>query len=156
VAVITGGARGIGKQIVLTFAREGADIVVGDVIDMDAVAQEVKGLGRKVVTVKTDVAKKEEVNHLMDSAVKNFNKVDILINDAGITRRANFLEMTEEDWDAVLDVNLKGTFLCTQAAARHMMKQKYGKIINMSSPTATISVTTTGLVMPLRRLASSN
>lgn len=133
VAVITGGARGIGKEIALTFAGEGADIVIGDIIEMETVAQDIKSLGREVITIKTDVTSKTEVQNLIHTAINNFNKVDILVNNAGITRRASFMEMTEDDWNAVLDVNLKGAFLCSQAAAEHMIKRKYGKIINIAS-----------------------
>ena len=133
VAVITGGARGIGKQIALTFAGEGADIVIGDIIEMETVAQDIKSLGREVITIKTDVTSKAEVQNLIHTAVNNFNKVDILVNNAGITRRASFMELTEDDWNAVIDVNLKGAFLCIQAAAEHMIKRKYGKIINIAS-----------------------
>ncbi len=133
VAVITGGARGIGKQIALTFASEGADIVIGDIIEMEAAAQDIKDLGREVITVKTDVTHKEAVRNLIDSAIDNFNKVDILVNNAGIVRRAPLLEMAEEEWNAVIDVNLKGVFLCTQAVAKHMVKRQYGKIINIAS-----------------------
>jgi len=133
VAVITGGARGIGKQIALTLAGEGADIVIGDIIEMETVAQDVKNLGREVITVKTDVTRKGEVRNLIDTAIDNFKKVDILVNNAGITRRAPLLELTEDDWNAVMDVNLKGAFLCIQAAAEHMIKRKYGKIINIAS-----------------------
>ncbi len=133
VAVVTGGARGIGKQICLTFASEGADIVIGDIIGMDATAREIRKLGRKVITVKVDVTKKQEVTNLIDAAIDKFGKVDILVNDAGIVRRASLLELSEEDWDATMNVDLKGVFLCTQAAAKHMIERKYGKIINMGS-----------------------
>ena len=133
VAVITGGARGIGKQIALTFASEGADIVIGDIIEMEAAAQDIKDLGREVITVKTDVTHKEAVRNLIDSAIDNFNKVDILVNNAGIVRHAPLLEMAEEEWNAVIDVNLKGVFLCTQAVAKHMVERQYGKIINIAS-----------------------
>jgi len=133
VAVITGGARGIGKQIALTLANEGADIVLGDVLEMEAAAQELKDLGRKVITVKTDVSKKAEAKNLLDTAIDNFKKVDILVNNAGIQRHASFLQMSEENWDAVINVNLKGVFLCTQAAAKYMIERKYGKIVNIAS-----------------------
>jgi 3-oxoacyl-[acyl-carrier protein] reductase len=133
VALVTGGARGIGKQIALTFAREGADIVLGDLIEAETVAREIRVLGRKALAVKADISKKAEVEHLVRTTLAHFPKIDILVNNAGISRRAAFLEMTEEDWDAVLTVNLKGVFLCTQAAAKHMIKQKYGKIINIGS-----------------------
>jgi 3-oxoacyl-[acyl-carrier protein] reductase len=133
VAVITGGARGIGKQIALTFSREGADVVIADMREMDEVAQEIKNSGRKVITIKADISKKEEVKNLMDAAVAQFKRLDILVNNAGVGRSAIVTEMAEEDWDFVLNVNLKGVFLCTQAAARYMVGQKYGKIVNIAS-----------------------
>lgn len=133
VAMITGGSRGMGKQMALTFAGHGADIVIGDILEMDEAAQEVKALGRKVITVKTDVTKKEEVNNLISTAIDHFKKIDILVNNAGIMRLQSFLDMSEEDWDAVFNINLKGVFLCTQSVARHMIERKYGKIINMGS-----------------------
>ncbi len=133
VAIITGGARGMGKQIALTFASEGADIVIGDIIEMESTAQEVIKLGRSVITVRTDVTKKADVKNLTDTAIRKFKKIDILVNNAGIMRSAKLVEMREEDWDAVFNVNLKGVFLCTQAVAKHMIEQKYGKIINMAS-----------------------
>ena len=118
VALITGAARGIGKQIALTFASEGADIVIGDMIDIEATAQEVRDLGRKAVTVKVDVSRKEEVKNLVNAAIDNLEKVDILVNNAATNLHNFLLDMTEEDWDRVLAVNLKGTFLCTQAVAK--------------------------------------
>jgi 3-oxoacyl-[acyl-carrier protein] reductase len=133
VAMITGGARGMGKQMALTFASNGADIVIGDILDMDEAAREVKASGRKVVTVKTDVTKKEEVRRLVSTAIDQFGKIDILVNNAGIMRLQSFLEMSEEDWDALFNINLKGVFLCTQSVAKHMIERKYGKIINMGS-----------------------
>jgi 3-oxoacyl-[acyl-carrier protein] reductase len=133
VAVITGGARGIGRQIALTFASQGANIVIGDIRQMEAVDKEIKSLGREAIIVKTDVSDKQEVKNLIDTAIDNFEKVDILVNDAGISRRAALLDMSEEDWDIVLNVNLKGVFLCTQAVARHMIERKYGKIINIAA-----------------------
>ncbi len=141
VAVITGGARGMGRQIALTFAAEGADIVIGDVIDMEGTAGEIRNLGRKAITVKTDVTKKNEVENLIGTAVNSFGKVDILVNDAGTTLQSSLLDMTEEKWDIVLGVNLRGVFLCTQAAARRMGERKYGKIINIASIAALSSRT---------------
>jgi len=135
IAVITGGARGIGKQIALTFAEQGADIVIGDVLgtEMQATAKEISDLGRKVVTVEVDVSKKQDVTRLIHAAIENFSKVDILVNNAGIALRVSLMEMSEEDLDRVLDVNLKGTFLCIQAASKYMIQRGYGKIINISS-----------------------
>ena len=133
VAIITGGARGMGREIALTLAREGADIAVADMLDMDGTAQEVTRLGRKVITVKTDITQKNQVQNLIDRTIETFFKVDILVNNAGINRRTLILEMAEEEWDRILAVNLKGTFLCTQAAARHMVERKCGRIINIAS-----------------------
>lgn len=141
VAVITGGARGIGKQMALTLAREGADIVIADLIDMSQAAAEVKNLGRKALTVKTDVTKKEQVENLFATTIENFKQVDILVNDAGISRQGSVLELSEDDWDIVLAVNLKGVFLCSQAAARRMIERKYGKIVNIASVSALSSRT---------------
>ena len=131
--MITGGARGIGKQIALTFGKEGVDIVIGDIIDGTSVVQEVKHLTSEALAVVINVAVKEEVERLINRAVDYFGRIDILVNNAGITRRASVLEMTEPDWSTVLDVNLKGVFLCTQAAAKHMVQRRYGKIVNIAS-----------------------
>jgi len=133
VAVITGGARGIGKQIALTFAIEGADIVIGDILDMDAAAQEITNMERRVITVKTDVSRQDEVKNLFDTTIAAFKKVDVLVNNAGIPGRTTLMEMTEDTWDKIFNVNLKGVLFCTQAAARTMMAQKYGKIVNIAS-----------------------
>lgn len=135
VAIITGAGRGIGKAIALRFAREGADIVICDIMpeNMEVVSREVAELGRASLAVKVDVSIKQDVENMVSAAISKFSKVDILVNNAGIMRRAPLLEMTEEDWDTVLDVCLKGAFLCTQAVAMHMVKQKSGRIINMSS-----------------------
>jgi 3-oxoacyl-[acyl-carrier protein] reductase len=133
VALITGAARGIGKQIALTFAREGADVVIADIIEMEAVATEIRDLGRRVITIEANVSKISDVEDLFARSIATFKKVDILVNNAGIPGRATLMEMTEDAWDNVLNVNLKGVLFCTQAAAKHMMKQKYGKIINIAS-----------------------
>ena len=133
VAVITGGARGIGKQIAVTFAIEGADIVIGDILEMDSAAEEITNIGRRVITVKTDVSDREAVKNLFDTTIASFKKVDVLVNNAGIPGRTTLMEMTEDTWDQIFNVNLKGVLFCTQAAARYMMKQKYGKIVNMAS-----------------------
>jgi 3-oxoacyl-[acyl-carrier protein] reductase len=133
VAVITGGARGIGKQIALTFSGEGADIVIGDVIEMETVAREIRNSGRTVLTIRMDVSNEGEVKNLFERTVATFQKVDVLVNNAAIPGRGRLMEMTGDDWDNVFDVNLKGVFLCTQTAGRYMMKRKYGKIINVTS-----------------------
>ena len=135
VALVTGAARGIGKEISLTLAREGADIVANALHapNLEILAGEIEQLGRRAKTVTADVSKRADVHRMVDTAISTFGKIDILVCNAGITRFAPFLDMTEEDWDAVLDVDLKGTFLCGQAVARHMVPRKYGKIINVSS-----------------------
>ena len=135
VALVTGAGQGIGKGIALRLAGEGADIVLNDikVPTVEATAAEVTALGRKALAIKADVTKKAEVDKMMATAVDTFKKIDILVNNAGVVRHAEFLDMTEEDWDVVLDVNLKGVFLCCQAGARQMIPKKYGKIINMAS-----------------------
>lgn len=133
VAIVTGGGRGIGKQIALTLAREGASIVVADVIDMDSAAKEIKDLGHDVITVKTDISNKKHVENLVETTISKFKRVDILVNNAGISRNASLLELSEEDWDIVIDVNLKGTFFVMQAVAKFMVEQKYGKIVNIAS-----------------------
>ncbi len=135
VAIVTGSARGIGREIALCFAKEGASIVVNDVLtkEMEATAQEIRSLGRKAIAVKTDVSQKKEVQSLFEKTLEEYERIDILVNNAGIARHAPFLEITEEIWDRVLAVNLKGPFLCSQAVAPHMMRQKYGKIINVTS-----------------------
>ena len=112
VALVTGAARGIGKAISLTLAREGADIVANalNAPNLEVLAGEIQALGRKSATVTGDVSKKADVERIVDIAIKSFGKIDILVCNAGITRFAPFLEMTEEDWDAVVDVDMKGTF----------------------------------------------
>jgi 3-oxoacyl-[acyl-carrier protein] reductase len=135
VALVTGAARGIGKEIALTLAREGADIV-GNALNrpnLEILAAEVEKLGRRALSVTADISKKVDVDRMVDKAIAVFGRIDILVCNAGITRFAPFLEMSEDDWDAVIAVDLKGTFLCGQAVARHMVPRKYGKIINVSS-----------------------
>jgi 3-oxoacyl-[acyl-carrier protein] reductase len=135
VALVTGAARGIGKEIALTLAREGADIV-GNALNapnLDILAAEVEKLGRRALPVTADISKKAEVDRMVDKAIAAFGRIDILVCNAGITRFAPFLEMSEDDWDAVIAVDLKGTFLCGQAVAKHMVACKYGKIVNVSS-----------------------
>ena len=135
-AVITGASRGVGRAVALAYAREGADIIV-NYASNEAAAQEVvrqiENLGRKAVMVKGDVAKKDEAFAVVNAAREQFGHLDILVNNAGFTRPNLLHKMTEEQWDAVVDLHLKGAFLCTQAAALIMMEQKKGKIINVTS-----------------------
>jgi 3-oxoacyl-[acyl-carrier protein] reductase len=134
-AIVTGGGRGIGKACCLKLALAGANLVVSDV-DLggaEQVVQEVRNLGRRAIAVKTDVSKPAEAEQLMEAALKEFGKIDILVNNAGITRDNLLMRMDENEWDAVITVNLKGTFNCMKAVTRPMMKQRFGKIINMAS-----------------------
>jgi 3-oxoacyl-[acyl-carrier protein] reductase len=135
VALVTGGAQGIGKAVALLLARNGADIAVSDINLEKAkeTVKEVQALGRKALAIKADVATSGDVEKMVDAILSQFGKVDILINNAGIARDKLILRMTEEDWDAVLNINLKGTFNCTKAVVRHMSKQKSGKIVNIAS-----------------------
>jgi len=135
VALITGAAQGIGKAVTLVLARHGADVVVADVNIEKAqeTAREVEVLGRAAMAVRVDVTRLEDVEKMVEAAVQRFGKIDILINNAGIARDKLILRMTEEDWDTVLNVNLKGTFNCTKAVIKHMSKQRSGKIVNIAS-----------------------
>ncbi|RJQ50673.1 MAG: 3-oxoacyl-[acyl-carrier-protein] reductase [Nitrospiraceae bacterium] len=137
-ALITGAAQGIGKAIALAMAKEGADIGIADVNveSAEKTALEIRGLGVKGVAIKLDVSKQEDVSRAFESVTKEFGALDILVNNAGITRDTVLLRMKEEDWDAVLNINLKGSFLCSKEAVKIMAKQRSGKIISISSVVA--------------------
>lgn len=135
-AIITGSARGIGKAIALKLAEMGANIVVNDIpssTEAEATAEEIRALGVGAVVALGDVRNIEDVKNMVDTAVGEFGTVDILVNNAGVTRDNLMLRMSEEDWDLVLDINLKGAFNCIKTAVRPMMKQKSGSIINIAS-----------------------
>ena len=136
-AIVTGAAQGIGKVIALGLAKCGADIAVSDINEdsLDAAVKEIEALGRKAIAVKMDVSSLKDCEDMVKKTIDAFGKVDILINNAGITRDTVLLRMKEEQWDQVIQVNLKGTFNCTKAVIRSMFKQKSGKIINISSVT---------------------
>ena len=137
-AIITGGGRGIGKAIAESLAKRGVNIVVVDVntdIAQEASA-EMQKLGVKSIAVKADISNSSDVSALFESAVKEFGKVEILVNNAGITRDGLLMRMKEEDWDAVMNINLKGTFLCSKEAVKVMSKQRYGRIVNIASVVA--------------------
>jgi 3-oxoacyl-[acyl-carrier protein] reductase len=139
VAIITGAGQGIGKEIALTFAKEGAKVVVTDITGKEKeVAEEIKKMGREAIAVKVDVSKMEDAKRMAEEALKAFGRIDILVNNAGIYPFKPFVEMTESDWDKVINVNLKGTFNCTRAVVETMIKQKYGKIINITSIAGTV------------------
>ncbi|MFH0859127.1 MAG: SDR family NAD(P)-dependent oxidoreductase [Patescibacteria group bacterium] len=135
VAIITGARRGMGKADALLLAKEGAKVVVSDISleDCQAVVDEIEKEGGEAIAVKCDVSQKQEVDNLFQKTVEKFGQIDILVNNAGIAEFKPFLEMTEEEWDRTLDINLKGYFLCAQAAAKEMAKQKSGVIINIAS-----------------------
>jgi NAD(P)-dependent dehydrogenase (short-subunit alcohol dehydrogenase family) len=135
VAIVTGSGKGIGESIALRFAAEGAKLIVNDVVEADAsrTVETIKGKGRQAVAVIGSVASRQVAQKMVDTAVKEFGTVDILVNNAGIIRDAMLHKMTDEQWDQVIEVNLKGVFLCTQCAVQVMREKKYGKIINISS-----------------------
>jgi NAD(P)-dependent dehydrogenase (short-subunit alcohol dehydrogenase family) len=135
VAIITGARRGMGRTHALVLARAGAKVVVSDISleDCQKVADEIEKNKGEALAVKCDVTKKEEVDAMVKAAVDKWGKVDVLVNNAGICQFKPFLELTEEEWDRTLDINLKGYFLCAQAAAKEMAKQKSGVIINIAS-----------------------
>ena len=135
VAIVTGSGRGIGKAIAHKLASEGASVVVCALHIETArqTADEIKDQGYTAFALKTDVTKQAEVHDLVKNTLEQYGKIDILINNAGATRHRPLLEMTEEDWDFILNTDLKGTFFCTQAVLKEMMERRYGKIINISS-----------------------
>jgi 3-oxoacyl-[acyl-carrier protein] reductase len=135
VAVVTGASRGIGRSIALALAANGARIVAVDIDleETEAMVAEIKAKRSEAIALQGNVTVSADVNRMIDAAVEAFGRVDILVNNAGITRDALLLRMKDEDWDAVLGVNLKGAFLCTRAAAKIMSKQRYGRIINIAS-----------------------
>lgn len=135
VAIVTGASRGIGRSIALALSANGARIVAVDVSleGTEAMVAEIREKGGEAVAVQGNVTVSADVEKMIDSAVESFGRVDILVNNAGITRDALLLRMKDEEWDAVLNVNLKGAFLCSRAAAKVMSKQRYGRIINIAS-----------------------
>ncbi|WP_026475969.1 3-oxoacyl-[acyl-carrier-protein] reductase [Alkaliphilus transvaalensis] len=135
-ALVTGGSRGIGRSIALALAGAGANVVINytsNATAAEAVVKEIEALGVKGLAVKGNISNGDEVNEMINQIEEVFPQIDILINNAGITKDNLIIRMKEEEWDAVMDVNLKGTFLATKAVARKMIKQKHGKIINISS-----------------------
>jgi len=138
VAIVTGSGRGIGEGIVLRFAEEGAKIVINDVNEADANAavEKVKAAGGQAVAVIGSVASREVVQNMVDTAIKEFGTLDIMVNNAGITRDVMLHKMTDEQWDQVIAVNQTGVFYGIQCAARYMREKGYGKIINISSTSA--------------------
>ena len=136
VALVTGGSRGNGRAIAIGLAREGADVAVNYQSHVDEALSAVEGiraLGRKAIAVQADCSNSAQVAAMVDKVAEEFGRIDVLVSNAGILRRTPFLEITEDEWDWIMDVNLKGCFLVGQAVARRMVKQKGGVIINVSS-----------------------
>jgi len=136
VALITGAGRGIGRSIALEFAREGADVIINynkSEKEAKEVVKEVEKIGSKAIAIKADVSKRNEIEKMIETSLKEFKRIDILVNNAGIISVAQLQDLTEEDWDRLMDINLKGVFLCSKFVSKIMTKQKSGKIINISS-----------------------
>ncbi|WP_341961457.1 3-oxoacyl-[acyl-carrier-protein] reductase [Planococcus maritimus] len=135
-AIVTGASRGIGAAIARRFAEEGANIVVnysGSQDKAEAVVNEIEQAGGKAIAIKANVADADAVKSMADAAIKEFGSIDILVNNAGITRDNLMMRMKEDEWDDVINTNLKGVFLCTKAVTRQMMKQRAGRIVNIAS-----------------------
>ncbi|AIF66343.1 3-oxoacyl-ACP reductase [Terribacillus saccharophilus] len=135
-ALVTGASRGIGREIALELARNGVNVAVnysGSKEKAEAVAEEIRALGQESIVIQANVAEEESVKDMVKRTIEAFGSLDILVNNAGITRDNLLMRMKEEDFDAVIQTNLKGVFLCTKAVTRQMMKQKAGRIINVAS-----------------------
>ena len=134
-AVVTGAGQGIGRAIALRLAANGANIVVSDVVEETArqVVGEVEALGREAIPVVCDVRELDQCQALMKQSIERFGRIDVLVNNAGVTRDGLLMRMSEDDWDFVLAVNLKGTFNCCKSVVRTMMKQRAGRIVNIAS-----------------------
>jgi 3-oxoacyl-[acyl-carrier protein] reductase len=137
VAIVTGSARGIGRAIALKLAEVGADIVVNDIAgaseSLESIASEIRALNRQVLSVTADVSSKDDVNRMVEAAADAFGHIDILVNNAGVTRDQLLMRMTDEEWDTVLNIDLKSAFLCTRAVVRHMLRQRSGRIVSIAS-----------------------
>lgn len=137
VALVTGSRRGLGKSIAMRLAEAGADIVVNDIVpgreEAEATAMEIRTLGRRAIAVCGDVSNPEQATLMIEQAWTEMGKIDILVNNAGITRDNLLIRMSDDEWQSVININLSGAFYCTRAAAKRMMKARYGRIINISS-----------------------
>lgn len=135
VAIVTGSARGLGKAIAVRLAKEGAKVVVTDLNEdgCKEVAKEIQAIDGEAMAVKCDVTSRESVLNLAKAVISEYGKIDILVNNAGITRDASLKKMTDEQWDAVINTNLKSVFICTQEVSKYMVEQKSGRVISISS-----------------------
>ncbi len=135
VAIVTGGGSGLGRAFCLAFTDEGASVICVDVnvVGANETTADINKTGGKAIAIKTDVSKSDEVNQMVEETLKAYGKIDILVNDAGVGYRIGLLDTTEELWDKMTDIDLKGPFLVTKAVIPHMMEKKYGKIVNISS-----------------------
>ncbi len=133
VAIITGGARGIGREIALRLAEAGATVVVSDVADAEPAAEEIRKMGHQSLAVAADVTSTSDVAGMVEKVTAEFGRIDILVNNAGIARDQLLMRMSDEDWEVVINVNLKSVFLCTRAVLRQMVKQRWGRIVSISS-----------------------
>ncbi len=143
VAIVTGASRGLGRAAALALAQEGCSVAVNYLSSEDAaqeVVRQIRALPGKAIAVRADVSKADQVNEMVRRTLEEFGRIDILVNNAGILKGASLLELTEEMWDEVLDINLKGTFLCSKAVAEVMVNQRRGKIINLSSVAGFLAV----------------
>jgi 3-oxoacyl-[acyl-carrier protein] reductase len=138
IAIVTGGGRGIGRAIAEGFAKRGINVALADINADDAIeaAATLRTLGVKAVGIKLDVSKSDEVKKAFEDIRKEFSKIDILVNNAGVTKDGLMIRMKEEDWDIVMDINLKGVFLCSREAIKDMSQRRYGRIVNISSVAA--------------------
>lgn len=134
--LVTGGSRGIGREVAIEFAKNGADVAINYTSSEESalnIKEEIEELGRKCKIIKCDVSDFNKVSEMVKDVVNDFGKIDILVNNAGVTKDGLLIRMNEDDFDKVMDINLKGVFNVTKATTKFMMKKKYGKIINMSS-----------------------
>jgi 3-oxoacyl-[acyl-carrier protein] reductase len=134
VALVTGSGQGIGRAVARRLAEAGATVVVNDIGEaVEAVAEEIRALSRPSLAVAADVSQSEDVAGMMETVVNTYGRIDILVNNAGINRDQLVMRMSDEDWDQVIGVDLRSVFLCTRAALRHMVKQRWGRIVSISS-----------------------
>lgn len=135
IAIVSGASKGIGKAIALRFATEGANIVIAcrDTDEGEKIARMIREVGRECLVVKCDVSSLQEVEDMVEKTIQKFGRVDILVNNAGVSSMAPVVDLNEKEWNANMDINAKGQFLCSQAVAKQMIKQKSGKIINNAS-----------------------